>query len=87
MKFKTFIFFVLPLLIISCAATSYKYYGLDLDEGSSGTLQSDDPKNNLDLVETCEKQGACVVLTREEFFKLARDFRETKKSLENCQRK
>lgn len=78
---------ILPLLLISCSSTSYTYYGLSLQQQSRGTLVADKDENNLDLMDTCFPSKRCVVLKKEEFFKLARDFAATKEKLKSCERK
>lgn len=74
-------------VLFSCSATSYRYYDLQLQQGARGTLVHQDPKLNKDLEETCFPRSKCVVLEQETFFRLVRDFRETKKRLDSCERK
>jgi hypothetical protein len=75
------------------AAFVYKYYGLDA-VSYDGTLQGPKPAQDLSL-KVCEpipatptapaKPGQCVVMQREEFFRLKGDYLILEKNLAACQ--
>lgn len=87
LKYKYFVFLIVPLLIVSCAAVQYKYYGLQVDKDSSGLLLGETEDEDLDLEATCYPKGKCVVLKQAEFFKIMRDYKELRKRLDSCERK
>lgn len=86
--FKSKLTFASFLLLTFCtSAATYRYYDLQIEQGTRGTLVHSDPKNNKDLAETCYPKSKCVTLEAEVFFKLIRDFRATKQALDTCERK
>jgi hypothetical protein len=83
--FKTIL--LLPLILLSCSSLSYSFYGLQLEQGARGTLLAEKQEDDLDLEETCYPNKKCVVLKKEEFFKLVRDYAETKEKLKSCEKR
>lgn len=64
--------FALCFALVACAGFKYRYYSLDL-EVWSGTLQGNEPKNDLPF-SVCEPtaidRNPCVVMLRDDFFRM-----------------
>jgi len=86
----------LPLVCIlfGCASFGYVYYGIDWEERTADVVLFDPENDKPDISFTeCKpdraEKGKCVVLKREEFFKIRRDMEAMRiriKELEkNCQ--
>lgn len=82
---------LLALLLVSCAAFSYRYYGLDVEavtDADKGKLLGPKPEDDLPLTAckaTSDNKAPCVVLTTEEFFKLRRDYNDVVEKLKACE--
>ena len=84
---KPFIFGILAGFIFSsCVAAGfgYKFYKPQL-ASYKGILLGATSKDDLDAT-VCATEGACVVMLRDEFFKMKADFIELENELIACQK-
>ena len=78
---------LLCLILVACAGFQYTYYGL-APKSYDGTLLGPNPKQDVPFA-TCSPTptdvGKCIVMTREEFFKLRLDYSDLQTKLKACQ--
>lgn len=81
--------FLSCFLLISCAGLfTYKYYGMQLADYREGKLLGPNPKDDLPISvcqPTEQDKGPCVVMLREAFFSMKKDFEQTKNNLIKCE--
>lgn len=87
---QTLIPVLLLSAIIGCGATfSFRHYGLDA-KSYEGTLLGPDPKQDLEL-SVCEpdevEKGKCIVMLRDEFYRLKLEYLDISNRLIACERK
>lgn len=81
--------FFLCFSMMGCAgAFTYKYYGMQLADYTNGKLLGPEAKDDLDMrvcEPTASDKGPCVVMLREAFFELKRDYEAKDEALIACQ--
>ena len=83
--------FALAAMIIgsfgSCSSFPYKHYGLDA-ASYEGSLSGPEPKDDLPLsvcTPTEQEQGKCMVMLREEFYRMKQEYEDMQKRLKACE--
>lgn len=76
-------------IFFACAVGfPYKYYGMQLAAYTDGKLLGPEPSDDKDIV-VCQPsehdKGPCVVMLREDFFSLKKDYEQTKIDLRECE--
>lgn len=76
------------LLLVSCAAFPYRYYGIQVENWEKGKLLGEEEKDDLPL-KVCKpdeaSQGKCVVMMVDEFHRLRDKYIELEERLKGCE--
>ena len=79
---------ILLLFLVSCASFSYRFYFLRA-ASYDGKVIADKPENDIPFsrCQPSEKdQNPCVVMFREEFYRMKGDFQDMRLRLDACER-
>lgn len=80
--------FILGVMLVSCTGWGYRFYVLRA-MSYDGKLISDKPENDLALsvcTPTATDKAPCILMMRNEFYLLKRDFQDLQIKLDSCQR-
>lgn len=75
---RSYLSLLVLLVLLGCGSFAYEYYGIDWAEKTEDVVLFD-PNRKLDDISfvdckpTPQESGKCVVIKREEFFKIRRD--------------